>query len=589
MSLTLANTWGLWALFGLPVVVAIHFLQRRNRRVPATTLFLLEQMKRESRTGNRFERLRTSIPFWLQLLMVLLLTWLLVQPRLLKSDAVQRIAIVMDASASMQAFRAPALQAAAEVLGLLEGPLARAELTLLCSDAEAPSLYHGTQPGELRQALTQWEPLLGAHDFTAALRVARGLVGPKGVVVLITDHPLPASPQFAAKVISVGQETDNAGWAGVTVEEKDGQWVWQALVKNYSRSPQERQWRALAGGAESPWKPLKLGPDETQTLSGPFPPGDVQELVLQLSDDALQLDNELPLVRPRPKVLSLCPLDAAPSALAEMFSRYAHVRIVGVPGESDLVAAVMTPDLALPEQRHGCFFQAKAEATAPYLKGSIVAEPHPLVEGLNWQGLLVRESKPLPRLAQDRVLLWQGERPLISLRQMPAGGRQLLCQFNLETSNARKLPALAVLLHRFLETLRGDKLVPEVANFDVRQKISVAHQTGPEAAPLRLEMKEIPLAQARLLRAPSKPGRFIVRQGEKVLLTGAAHFADTREADLTQARPFNEIDQIKAVQIETLHESDPNQRLWLLALLFLLLGSWWFTNSKREAQEAARA
>jgi hypothetical protein len=80
-----------------------------------------------------------------------------------------------------------------------------------------------------------------------------------------------------------------------------------------------------------------------------------------------------------------------------------------------------------------------------------------------------------------------------------------------------------------------------------------------------------------------------VRQGEKVLLTAAAHFADTREADLTQARPFNEIDQIKAVQIETLHESDPNQRLWLLALLFLLLGSWWFTNSKREAPEAARA
>ena len=78
MSLTLANTWGLWALLGLPAVVAIHFLQRRNRRMPATTLFLLEQMRRESRTGNRFERLRTSVPFWLQLLMVLLLTWQLV-------------------------------------------------------------------------------------------------------------------------------------------------------------------------------------------------------------------------------------------------------------------------------------------------------------------------------------------------------------------------------------------------------------------------------------------------------------------------------------------------------------------------------
>ena len=585
MTFMLANTWGLWALLGLPVVVAIHFLQRRNRRVPATTLFLLDQMKRESRTGNRFERLRTSIPFWLQLLMVLLLTWLLVQPRWLKNDAVQRIAIVMDASASMQAFREPALRAADEALGLLAGPLARAELTLLSSDAEAPSLYHGTQPGDLRQALVGWEPLLGVHDFSPALRVARGLVGPKGVVVLVTDHPLAASPPFGAHVVSVGQETDNVGWAGVTVEEKDGQWIWHALVKNYGREVQERQWHAVADGAASQPKTLQIAPGEIQTLSGPFPPESVKQLVLRLQTDALSIDDDLPLVRPKPKTLALCPLEAGSTDLTEMFGRYAHLRLVKVPGESDLVAAFMTPSFALPEQRHGCFFQAKADPAAPYLKGSIVAEPHPLVEGLNWQGLLVRESKGMPRQSQDRVLLWQGERPLIMLRQMPSGGRQLICQFDLQTSNARKLPAFAVLLHRFLEMLRSDKIAPEAANFDVRQKIIVAHQTGAEAAPLVLSEREIPLPQARLLRAPAKPGHFIVKQGEVTLLTAAAHFADTREADLSQAKPFNELAEIKATQIETLHETDPNQRLWLLLLLFLLLGSWWFTNSKRETRE----
>lgn len=588
MNLTLANSWGLWALLGIPAVIAIHFLQRRNRRVPATTLFLLQQMKRESRTGSRFERLRTSIPFWLQLLMVLLLTWLLVQPRWLKRDAVQRIAVVMDTSASMQAFRAPAVKALDEVLGLLEGPLARAELTLLSSDAEAPSLYHGTQAAELRQALDHWEPLLGVHDFTPALRIARGLVGTQGVVVLVTDHPLAEAPLFGAQVISVGQETDNVGWAGVTMEEKDGQWVWHALVKNYGSALQERQWRAQAGGAESPWKPLKLAAGETQTLSGPFPEGELSKLVLHLSDDALQLDNDLPLVRPQPKVLSLCPLEGKTPVLAELFSRYAHLRIVSVPGESDLVAAVMTPSFALPEQRHGCFFQAPADEAAPYLKGSIVAESHALVEGLNWQGLLVRESKALPRQAQDRVLLWQGERPLVVLRVMPAGGRQLICQFDLQTSNARKLPAFAVLLHRFLEQLRADKLAPEAANFDVRQPLEVAHRQDAEAAPLKLGDQEIPLAQARLLRAPARPGHFTVHQGDVLLLTGAAHFADTREADLSQAKPFNELSKIKAVQIETLHEADPSWRLWLLILLLLLLGSWRFTNSKRELQEVAR-
>lgn len=589
MNVTLANTWGLWALLGLPAVIAIHFLQRRNRRVPATTLFLLEQMRRESRTGNRFERLRTSIPFWLQLLMVLLLTWLLVQPRWLKNDAVQRIAIVMDASASMQAFREPAVKATDDVLGLLGGPLARAELTLLSSDSETPSLYHGTDAVELRQSLTQWEPLLGVHDFTPALRVARGLVGPKGTVVLITDHQSASLLPFGAHLVSVGQETDNVGWAGVTVEEKDGQWIWHALVKNYSRAPQERTWHALADNTASAPKPLKLAPGEIQTLSGPFPPESVKQLVLRLQTDALTIDDDLPLVRPRPKTLALCPLETRSSDLADIFDRYAHLRLVSVPGESDLVAAVMTADFALPEQRHGCFFQAPADPAATYLKGSIVAEPHALVEGLNWQGLLVRESKAMPRQAQDRVLLWQGERPLIMLRQMPSGGRQLICQFDLQTSNARKLPAFAVLLHRFLETLREDKIASEAANFDVRQKLVIAHQTGAEAAPLVLEAatrKEIPLSQARLLRAPAKPGHFHVKQGEVTLLTAAAHFADTREADLSQAKSFNELDQIKAMQVETLHEADPHQRLWLLALLLLLLGSWWFTNSKREMQEA---
>ncbi len=66
MSLSFLNPAALWALLGLPVVLAIHFLQRRSRRQTITTLFLLQQMHRESETGNRFERLRSSIPLWLQ-------------------------------------------------------------------------------------------------------------------------------------------------------------------------------------------------------------------------------------------------------------------------------------------------------------------------------------------------------------------------------------------------------------------------------------------------------------------------------------------------------------------------------------------
>ncbi len=35
------NPWGFLALLGIPIVVYIHMLQRRSKRIPVSTLFLL--------------------------------------------------------------------------------------------------------------------------------------------------------------------------------------------------------------------------------------------------------------------------------------------------------------------------------------------------------------------------------------------------------------------------------------------------------------------------------------------------------------------------------------------------------------------
>jgi hypothetical protein len=59
-------------------------------------------------------------------------------------------------------------------------------------------------------------------------------------------------------------------------------------------------------------------------------------------------------------------------------------------------------------------------------------------------------------------------------------------------------------------------------------------------------------------------------------LRGSAHFADAREADLSAAKPFQDLTSLKTIQTETVMESDPNWRLWLLVLLAAMLGSWWW-------------
>src|ERR1043166_9797967 len=104
-SLTFANPWGLPALVGVPVILAIHFLQRESRRVVVSTLFLLEQMTPVSARGRRIERLRNSVPLWLQIFAVMLIAWLLAEPRWLRRDSAQSIVIVLDSSVSMSVFR----------------------------------------------------------------------------------------------------------------------------------------------------------------------------------------------------------------------------------------------------------------------------------------------------------------------------------------------------------------------------------------------------------------------------------------------------------------------------------------------------
>ncbi len=587
MSLSFSNPAAFWALLGVPAVVAIHFLQRRSQRRVITTLFLLQQMRRESETGSRIDRLRVSIPFWLQILMVLLLTWLLAGPRWLKSDAVQRIAVVLDSSASMSAFRSQAEAAVSRIMDELLSPLAKAELTVLSSDPEAPPLYHGGSAAEAAVALPAWRPLLGAHDFTPALRTARGLAGEKGAVLLVSDHATKEKLPHEARLVAIGEPLGNAGWTGVTTERKDGQWLWRAIARNYVQAVVTRSWQAVTANGKSQPAEITLAPGEAKTLSGPFPAGE-KRLTLRLSADAFTLDDTLPLLLPEPKVVSLHlpeAKDEAAKAAAELLASYEDTRMEPMASAADVRVVMWPPSVALPETAQAIVFTTPAKGAArPYLTGQIVGEPHPLMDGLNWQGLLVREGIEIPVTARDRPLLWQGERSLITLRTAEAGQAQLLCHFDLLTSNARRLPALAVLLHRFLEDARSRKIAAESANFDVRQRLVIACDAHARAQPLQIAVEGgaaaktelVPVSQARLLRAPAEPAFFQVRQGGSVLLAGASHFADAREADFTEAKKFDELADVTAGQTEITHEADPMWRLWLLLLLAALAGSWWF-------------
>jgi hypothetical protein len=525
-----------WAFLALLGVLAIHLLRRRPRTEVIATLFLLEAAALSSPGGRRLQRLRQSLSLWLQLATAALLAWLLMGPRLVREETVQKVAVVLDSTASLGAFRERALAALSRRVARWEGRAARTEWLLVESTLRRPALYVGRDGRALTQAAAkEWDPRWPAHDLGPALDQAREAVGPDGLVVLVTDHA-PAVPAGVDRV-AVGAPFDNVGFAGAAIE-PDG--AWKAVVKNHGRGPASRGWSTVVAGRTVPGGALTLGPGEVRVLSGPLPAGE-PSLVLALDADGFALDDRLPLVRPRPKTLRV-QVDAAAQALPFVTRFLATLEEVAEDSPPDL-AIVVAPPGTRPATPCAAIVLRAAPGGSRLLP-SAAGGAHPLVQDLDWSGLLAREAPAVPHAPGDETLVWAGTRPLVLLG-VGAKGAQLIADFPALGSSAERSPAFPLLLHRFAESVRQGLVGREQVNVDTGSELSVALR-GPGPAVLEaegaapLEAEGAAPQESAALRAPLAPGTFRVREGTEERVLGAARFTDAAEADFTLASSLDE-------------------------------------------------
>lgn len=572
-----SNPLGLLALLGVPVLLAIHFLQRRAVEVPASTLFLWRHALRDPSVGRRFDRLLPSVPLWMQLLAVLLVAWLLSEPRFPQAGSVARVAVVVDSSASMSVFRDEAVAALEKALPELQGRAAGLEITLLDADPRRPGLFTGTSVAELAAHLRRdWHPRGGAVDPARALRVARSLVSNEGVVVWLSDTPREDLPHDAV-MIAVGGPVENVGFTGVEVTRVADGHQWMAMVRNYADTPQTREWSLHAGDAKSAARALELPPRGVVTLEGAFPAGE-GPVRLVLSGDRFVLDDVLPMVVPRGKRLTL---RAAGPPLIDDLAR----RLVAALDDVEPAAAGDSPDVLvaavaageLPENsRAAVLFARDDSADGEWHAGALPADGHPLAGGLNWQPLATRTGPAFPPRDGDTVLLWRDGRPLVFLRG-EAGAERLMCNFDPRHGNALTQPAFVVLLQRFVDRTRAAVIAPETAQLETGQRISV---TRAPALPLEIRASDPagrPLEHDDASRAPADPGFLTISQDGVVLLHAAAHFADTGEADFSACATGDTL--AGAARAASMRHStvDPAWRLWLLLVVAAVVVAWKFT------------
>ncbi|GAF96357.1 unnamed protein product, partial [marine sediment metagenome] len=277
-----------------------------------------------------------------------------------------------------------------------------------------------------------------------AVTIARGIAGPMGFVVLITDHDEIYGQNV--ELLSVGRQVDNVGFCGLAIESDTEGKRWKALVRNYGSTPQSRRWWGEVKDARKLGGTVDLNAGQTITLSGAFPE-DVKSFVLYLDDDAFALDDSLPIVTPQAKKIKVLVGKGADEKFTAAFlGTLEDVESASGRSSADLIIrsndAKSVDDAAFSEIVFAS--GGGADENKPVILDPIVAENHPLMAGLSWQGLLCAGPAGMVADREDTVLLWQKKTPLIFLRST-LRSRRLFINLVMDNSNADRHPAFVVM------------------------------------------------------------------------------------------------------------------------------------------------
>jgi hypothetical protein len=453
------------------------------------------------------------------------------------------------------------------------------EWILIESDLQRPTLYSGTDSEQLMKIVRSWTPGQGVHQPFAALEVGRELAGRHGIVLYLSDH-LGKLPE-GVDLLAVGRKLENVGFAGLVVDTADGRVHWKVVVKNYGESSQKREWWVEAGGKSLPAEVLELPAKRATVLKGEIPEG-VDRIALRLSRDTFELDNIVPILFPQEKSLRVR-VDVANNRAAGLFGR-----AVGSSPIAEEVGPDEISDLVVLEGGDGSkslpsvvFGAMQAVPSSGKRRAVPVAENHSILRDLNWKGLLAVISPVPVRSDIYEPLVWQGEVPLISLRE--GSVPSLVFHFHPNQSNALKNPSFALLLNRFFHLVhrRVPLTDPTIIrrNLEFRQKTILPFAVGSSGLSLHqgavsMPLSSLPGAHTMELSSPAMPGFFSVQQGEKLLFEGAVRFADVLEADFSLARSvLREESHDQDILVRNSYR-DPLEGIWMLLLALLSLLTW---------------
>ena len=594
---------GLLALLAIPAIVAIHLFRRRFPPRSVAGLFLWQVVQQTPQGGGKVTKLPITASLIFECLAALALALILAGARITPASVNEHLVLLVDDSASMAAInvqnQSPRDRAAQRILDEVER-FGRGVRVTLIQSGERPAVLAGPAALaiETRPALEKWKPQTQHHSLALGLRLARELAGKTGRILVFSDEP-PESEMEGVQWISVGEPLGNVGIIGAqrSLSTDAGKGTISLTLGNSSVENSKRQLRLITGGKDLLTQEITV-PPKVSSMNLPIPAG-LPAVTVALSNDALQRDNEVTLVEPRPQIVSIdnrLPKGRGQDALDRA------LRSIAGTTRSEIAQLVFGPAGLLdspPEPgtwRVG-FGRAPARFLSPGnpqdLIGPFIPEKrHPLLLGTTLAGVVWAGAVPV-NLSVVHPLLSSGNQPLIGLLgSRPDDG--ILFNLDLDQTNLPRTPDWPILISNIVELRRQNLPGPERWNYRAGEWVRVRLGRDPKG-PLHFRCgsitRDLPPARLMEFTAPA-PCLLEILEGDDVAFQLGVNFLDERESNLSD-RVRGEFGkpnpQAGGLRIESGPESDP--LFWsLLAIAGIaMLANWCWAVRAQSSTPGVRA
>ncbi len=495
----LAYPLALLSLLAIPLLVALHLLRPRRRRVLLSTIAVWQAVLREREGGQGFRRLLRNLSLLLLLVSALTLGLALGGPQWLTSAAHEAdIVLVLDVSSSMKTRSKLGTtrfdQALAESSAIVDR-LPRNGRALVMTSGRRAQLRSGfeTDRAALRRVLAQIRPGDEVGRPRDALALALSLVrgSNDGRIYFLTDGAFdadvdPGSPQVVLRV--VGGNARNVAITRFDLRQEPGREDrFQVLlaVRNYTDTPVAVPAAVSLNGNALFARTLQLVAQDEQTLVLPIVGSAFGQALAKIeSDDDLAADNVAyaAVTPPQPlRVLLVGPgnfyLESVLAALPDT-----EVNKREAVGREDIAQLARSHDLVVldripaPELPPGNFllvdtiapelpFSDAGRVTRPRIVGS---GSSPLMRNVDLAAVRIDEAR---RVAVDKRdagmqrLFWSAETDL-ALALIDENRRLVYLGFDLAASNFARQAAFPLFVSQSIEWLRprtAERLAHHVA------------------------------------------------------------------------------------------------------------------------------